>query len=154
MLGLLPGLGNPQIPQSAFPAVISSAGASGSLRAEIRAVQAVAAASEGRDGRGKAAGRYETDERFADQGLGEWPRPTPRELRFLPAPTERATIPFVLGGSNNFMAQLFAQSEPSDSSGVLLQHRDGPALSSEAYRRAGADPIFYNQEPALFRLAV
>lgn len=36
----------------------------------------------------------------------------------------------------------------------LVQHRDGAAIGSAAYRRAGGEPQVFSEEPELFRLAV
>ncbi len=38
--------------------------------------------------------------------------------------------------------------------GPLAHHREGSELGSEAYRRAGAGPTHYSEQPALFRIAV
>lgn len=64
------------------------------------------------------------------------------------APVRAAQAP-ALG----FLAQLAggAQNGPV---GALAWHRDGPALSSEAYRRAGAEPPVYSEQPRIFRITV
>lgn len=57
--------------------------------------------------------------------------------------------------SSPFMAQLIAQ-DPGVPEAVvdLSGHRDGPAMGSDAYRRIGATPPLYSEEPAYFRIAV
>ncbi len=52
-----------------------------------------------------------------------------------------------------FLVQILGQGAGAPA-GPLAQHRDGAELSSEAYRRAGAEPAHYSEEPALFRIAV
>ncbi len=55
--------------------------------------------------------------------------------------------------STHFLVQMLGQGAdaPAD---PLAHHRDGAALGSEAYRRAGAEPAHYSERPALFRIAV
>ncbi len=53
--------------------------------------------------------------------------------------------------STHFRVQMLGQGAPA---GPLAHHRDGAELSSEAYRRAGAEPAHYSEQPALFRIAV
>ncbi len=53
--------------------------------------------------------------------------------------------------STHFLVQMLGQGAPA---GPLAYHRDGAELSSEAYRRAGAEPVHYSEQPALFRIAV
>ncbi len=52
-----------------------------------------------------------------------------------------------------FLVQILGQNLNA-SAGALSEHRDGPALGSDAYRRAGAEPEPYPEEPAIFRVAV
>ncbi len=55
--------------------------------------------------------------------------------------------------STHFLVQMLGHGAdaPAD---PLAHHRDGAALGSEAYRRAGAEPAHYSERPALFRIAV
>ncbi len=55
--------------------------------------------------------------------------------------------------STHFLVQMLGQGAdaPAD---PLAHHRNGAALGSEAYRRAGAEPAHYSERPALFRIAV
>ncbi len=55
--------------------------------------------------------------------------------------------------SIQFLAQVIGQSE-EPSSGPLAYHPDGAALGSEAYRRAGAAPPHYPEQPTVFRVAI
>jgi hypothetical protein len=55
--------------------------------------------------------------------------------------------------SIQFLAQVIGQSE-EPSSGPLAYHPDGAALGSEAYRRAGAAPPHYPEQPTIFRVAI
>lgn len=51
-----------------------------------------------------------------------------------------------------FLAQMLNQDiGPIDT--ALAEHRDGPALGSTAYRRAGAEPPVYSEQPMLFRVS-
>ncbi len=57
--------------------------------------------------------------------------------------------------STHFLAQMLGQGQGVGApAGPLAHHRDGAELSSEAYRRAGAEPAHYSERPALFRIAV
>ena len=55
--------------------------------------------------------------------------------------------------SIQFLAQVIGQSE-QPSSGPLAYHPDGAALGSQAYRRAGAAPPHYPEQPTVFRVAI
>jgi len=55
--------------------------------------------------------------------------------------------------SIQFLAQMIGQAEES-SSGPLAYHPDGATLGSDAYRRAGATPPHYSEQPAFFRVAI
>ncbi len=55
--------------------------------------------------------------------------------------------------STHFLAQMPGQGMGAPA-GPFAHHRDGAELSSEAYRRAGAEPARYSERPALFRIAV
>jgi hypothetical protein len=55
--------------------------------------------------------------------------------------------------SIQFLAQVIGQAE-EPSSGPLAYHPDGAALGSDAYRRAGATPPHYSEQPAFFRVAI
>ena len=55
--------------------------------------------------------------------------------------------------SAHFLVQVLGQGSGAPA-GPLAHHRDGAALSSDAYRRAGAEPPHYSEQPALFRIAV
>ena len=62
--------------------------------------------------------------------------------------------PFAGAGiaSSHFLVQVLGQR--SSAAGPLTHHRGGVALGSEAYRRAGAEPPHYSEQPAFFRVAV
>ncbi len=55
--------------------------------------------------------------------------------------------------SIQFLAQVIGQSE-EPSSGPLAYHPDGAALGNDAYRRAGAAPPHYSEQPTVFRIAI
>ncbi len=55
--------------------------------------------------------------------------------------------------STHFLVQMLSQGSGAPP-GPLAQHRDGAALGSAAYRRAGAEPAYYSDQPGLFRIAV
>ena len=62
----------------------------------------------------------------------------------------------VAGGpfaSIQFLAQVIGQAGER-SGDALAFHPDGAALGSEAYRRAGAAPPHYSEQPAVFRVAI
>ncbi len=52
-----------------------------------------------------------------------------------------------------FLAQMIGQTE-EPIGGPLASHRDGAEIGSDAYRRAGAAPPHYSEQPALFRVAI
>jgi hypothetical protein len=80
-----------------------------------------------------------------------------REVRQLVVRSGSGDLPQNFGGagfaSTNFLVQMLGQGSGAPA-GPLAHHRDGAALSSEAYRRAGAEPPRYSEQPALFRIAV
>ena len=55
--------------------------------------------------------------------------------------------------SIQFLAQVIGQSE-EPASRPRAYHPDGAALGSDAYRRAGAAPPHYPEQPTVFRVAV
>ena len=55
--------------------------------------------------------------------------------------------------SIQFLAQVIGQSE-EPFGGPLAFHPDGAALGSNAYRRAGAAPPHYAEQPTMFRVAI
>ena len=55
--------------------------------------------------------------------------------------------------SIRFLAQVLGQSEEPPG-GPLAYHPDGAALGSDAYRRAGATPPHYSEQPTVFRVAI
>jgi len=55
--------------------------------------------------------------------------------------------------SSSFLAQVLGQ-DLGPAGNIVALHRDGPALGSDAYRRAGGEPAIYSEEPRLLRLAV
>jgi hypothetical protein len=55
--------------------------------------------------------------------------------------------------SIQFLAQAIGQAEQS-SGDALAYHPDGAALGSDAYRRAGAAPPHYSEQPVVFRVAI
>ena len=57
-------------------------------------------------------------------------------------------------GSIRYLAQLLGQEGEARDGGPVTEHRDGPLLGTEAYRRAGADPLLYSGDAEVFRLAV
>ena len=61
-----------------------------------------------------------------------------------------AAAPFA---STHFLVQMLGQGAGTPA-GPLVNHRDGAELGSEAYRRVGAEPAHYSENPALFRIAV
>ncbi|RMD64617.1 MAG: hypothetical protein D6826_02035 [Alphaproteobacteria bacterium] len=77
------------------------------------------------------------------------------------------------GASAAFLAQAFAQDLDRDASPdagrsadldgptgrsvsalLLAEHRDGPGLGAAAYRRAGAHPPLYSEQPTVFRMSI
>lgn len=57
------------------------------------------------------------------------------------------------GSTPQFLTQVFGQDMAHDAD-ALARRRNGPALGSLAYRRAGGEPVLYSQEPAIFRVAI
>ncbi len=55
--------------------------------------------------------------------------------------------------SIQFLAQVLGQAE-APSGGPFAYHPDGAALGSDAYRRAGAAPPHYSEQPTVFRVAI
>ena len=55
------------------------------------------------------------------------------------------------GPSAQFLVQALAQ-EVGGGADAPTRHRDAPALGSEAYRRAGAEPPAYSDRPSVVRL--
>jgi hypothetical protein len=55
--------------------------------------------------------------------------------------------------SIQFLAQVLGQAE-GPSSGPLAYHPDGATLGNDAYRRAGAAPPHYSEQPTVFRVAI
>lgn len=51
------------------------------------------------------------------------------------------------------LVQLLVQ-ENNPFTGPLSQHRDAQALGSEAYRRAGAEPTIYPEQPTVFSVSI
>ena len=51
------------------------------------------------------------------------------------------------------LVQLLEQAN-SPYTGPLSQHRDAQALGSEAYRRAGAEPTIYPEQPTVFSVTI
>lgn len=82
--------------------------------------------------------------RRADQGAFGQSRP-----RYSPAQpfaaTDFATSPF--------LAQILSQ-DLGPAGNVVALHRDGATLGSDAYRRAGGEPVIYSEQPRILRIAV
>jgi hypothetical protein len=80
-----------------------------------------------------------------------------RELRHLAVRSGAGQAPQPFGAvrfaASRFLVQVLGQGS-GPPAGPLAQHRDGAALGSEAYRRAGAEPAHYSEQPTLFRIAV
>ncbi|MFQ6018066.1 MAG: hypothetical protein ACE5KF_07700 [Kiloniellaceae bacterium] len=55
--------------------------------------------------------------------------------------------------SSHFLVQMLGQ-KLGPSARLLTQHRDGPVLGSDAYRRAGGEPALYTDQATVFRIAV
>ena len=55
--------------------------------------------------------------------------------------------------SIQFLAQVLGQAD-EPSGGPFAYHPDGAALGSDAYRRAGAAPPHYSEQPTVFRVAI
>lgn len=66
-------------------------------------------------------------------------------LRAEPAEDERVA-------TNRFLAQLIGQQHGLEAG--FGRHRDGAALGSDAYRRAGGEPALYSDQPRLLRITV
>jgi len=73
----------------------------------------------------------------------------PARSRLQPAPS------FAPGefASSQFLAQIIAQ-DLGPAGNVVALHRDGPSLSSDAYRQAGGEPVIYSEQPRILRIAV
>jgi hypothetical protein len=56
-------------------------------------------------------------------------------------------------GSSLFLAQVLSQ-DLGPAGAVVALHRDGPTLGSDAYRRAGGEPVIYSEQPHVLRIAV
>ncbi len=55
--------------------------------------------------------------------------------------------------TSKFLAQVLGQ-DPGSSTDVVVLHRNGPTLGSDAYRRAGGEPTYYSEHPRVLRIAV
>jgi len=55
--------------------------------------------------------------------------------------------------SSQFLAQIFGQ-DHGPAGNVVALHRDGATLGSDAYRRAGGEPVIYSEQPRILRIAV
>ena len=137
----------------------------------ISAVQRIAPAREdgrnphARAGSDDGAPSRERDNRQVRQlvvrsGLPGGPQGGPRRLLEHTGPAVRHADAVALqsfGGaafaSTHFLAQMLGQAE-EPAGAPFAYHRDGAALGSDAYRRAGAAPPRYSEQPALFRIAV
>lgn len=75
----------------------------------------------------------------------------PRQTSATDFTAPAATPDFV--GSNLFLAQVLSQ-KLGPAGTVVALHRDGPSLGSDAYRRAGGEPVIYSEQPQLLRIAV
>ncbi len=133
----------------------------------VAAVQAIAPRRENAPQR--QAGVYPDD---GARGRGRDNREV-RQLAIRPAyqsganlPSGRAVAPSPgkgraglqeLGGapfaSIQFLAQMLGQAD-EPSGGPFAYHPDGAALGSDAYRRAGAAPPHYSEQPTVFRVAI
>lgn len=65
-----------------------------------------------------------------------------------------AGLPQLSRPSAGYLTQILGQAAGADGPDGLQHHRDGAALGSDAYRRAGAEPGVYPTSATLFRLAV
>ena len=69
--------------------------------------------------------------------------------------TRQATNPPQLSiPSAGFLTQILGQATDVDRPEGLQRHRDGPAKGSDAYRRAGGEPVVFPKGPTVFRMAV
>lgn len=57
------------------------------------------------------------------------------------------------GASTPFLVQLLGQ-EPDRAQVLIPQHRDAAVRGSDAYRRTGATPPIYSEQPTLFSFAI
>lgn len=55
--------------------------------------------------------------------------------------------------TSQFLAQIIGQ-DLGPAGNIAVLHRDGASLSSDAYRRAGGEPIIYSEQPRILRIAV
>lgn len=135
------------LPPSARPAVAGTGQSDQGGRSE-RPVPAVARIIDLREeARARQARRDPTSDPRRQERQG--PRSPPvfaRSTAGAGTPLDPASI-----ASADFLAQMLHQAS-GRAEGGLAGHRDGPLLSSDAYRRAGAQPAFYSTEAKVIRI--
>ncbi len=132
-------------------AALSIAEARGEDSSTARPVQAVTRISHPRDDvrtrqrRQEAGDGGHSQESARSRDLVPLDRPARQQPR---NPQGRAGLV-----EDPFLVQILGQNLNAPA-GAISEHRDGPALGSDAYRRAGAEPEPYPDRPAIFRVAV
>jgi len=111
----------------------------------VRAVEYVAPVKDSLQDRTRQAGTQQPETRQPQvrRGLVPWSEET--DGRGLRGPE--------FGASALFLVQVFGQDQAPPHI-ALMEHRDAAVLGSDAYRRAGATPPVYSEQPTLFRIAV
>lgn len=143
-----------QLPHVTVPprAALSIAEARGEDSSTARPVQAVTRIAHPRDDvrthrrrQGETGDGERSQESARSRDLVSLARPARQQPR---NPQGRAGLV-----EDPFLVQILGQNLNAPA-GALSEHRDGPALGSDAYRRAGAEPEPYPDRPAIFRVAV
>ena len=143
-----------QLPHVTVPprAALSIAEARGEDPSTARPVQAVTRIAHRRDDvrtrqhrQGETGDGERSQESARSRDLVSLARPARQQPR---NPQGRASLV-----EDPFLVQILGQNLNAPA-GALSEHRDGPALASDAYRRAGAEPEPYPDRPAIFRVAV
>ncbi len=151
-MGSLPSI--IQLPNVTVPprAALSIAEARGEDSSTAKPVQAVTRIAHSRDDVRTRQRRQE------ETGDGERSQESARSRDLAPLDRPARQQPRnPQGGSglvaDPFLVQILGQNLNAPA-GALSEHRDGLALGSDAYRRAGAEPEPYPEQPAIFRVAV
>lgn len=129
-----------------LPADSAAPAAGGAGRGgRVRAVEYVAPVKDSLQDRTRQAGARQPETRQPQDRRGLVPWPEDADGRGFGGPEFGASAPFLV--------QVFGQDRAPPHI-ALMEHRDAAVLGSDAYRRAGATPPVYSEQPTLFRIAV
>lgn len=101
--------------------------------------------------------REEAQRRFVRPGPRENERRAARaDSTAARLPAARPRFAFVHDGAARPSARFLVQALSQDLGAprpALAEHRDGAVLGADAYRRAGAEPALYSEQPTVFRIS-